>query len=225
MTRDGVPALDWSAAGIVLDGANLSRDAMVAEIGAHTTTNQDYPTRGVHAVAHDRSTQRRSSTSRTRRRARGITMEIRAFNDGAGFRFVVPGEGTRTPDEATAFRLPAGSTTWSHDLHGHYESTYVRRVIEDVPAGDWAAPPLTYKLPGAGGYASITEAALTGYAGMALQADGHGGYAARLGHAHPVSYPYALRYKAEDVLRLARGRADHRADHDAVARRPRRRRI
>src|SRR5262245_16569416 len=48
VTRDGVPALDWSAAGIVVDGANLARDAMVAEIGAHTTTNQDYPTRGVH---------------------------------------------------------------------------------------------------------------------------------------------------------------------------------
>jgi alpha-glucosidase len=81
---------------------------------------------------------------------------------------------------------------------------YVKRAIEDVPSGDWAAPPLTYKLSGNGGYASITESALTAYAGMALQADGHGGYAARLGHAHPVSYPYALRYKAEDVLRLAR---------------------
>jgi alpha-glucosidase len=94
--------------------------------------------------------------------------------------------------------------TWSHDLHGHYEATYVQRAIDDVPSGDWAAPPLTYKLAGAGGYASITEAALTNYAGMALQADGRGGYAARLGHAHPVSYPYALRYRAEDVQRLAK---------------------
>ena len=214
VTRDGVPALDWSSAGIVVDGASLSRDAMVAEIAAHTTTNQDYPTRGVHSVAHDRSTNTivylQDATSRTR-----YTMEIRVFNDGAGFRFVIPGPPSppggfgaagsmRTPDEATTFHLPAGSMTWSHDLHGHYEATYVRRVIEDVPAGDWAAPPLTYKLPGDGGYASITEAALTNYAGMALEADGHGGYAARLGHAHPVSYPYALRYKAEDVQRLSK---------------------
>src|SRR5205085_8535353 len=28
-------------------------------------------------------------------------------------------------------------------------------------------------------------------------------YAARLGHAQPVSYPYALRYSAEDVQRLS----------------------
>jgi alpha-glucosidase len=116
----------------------------------------------------------------------------------------VPGRGAHTPDEATTFAVPKGSTTWSNDLHMHYESQYVKRTIEDVPAGDWAAPPMTYKLPGDGGYASITEAALTGYAGMALQADGHGGYAARLGHAHPVSYPYALRYTAEDVQRLAK---------------------
>ena len=115
------------------------------------------------------------------------------FNDGVGFRFVVPGQGARTPDEATTFALPAGSMTWTHDLHMHYEAVNVKRPIEDVPAGDWAAPPLTYKLPGNGGYASITEAALTHYAGMALQANGRGGYIARLGHAHPVSYPYALR--------------------------------
>jgi alpha-glucosidase len=214
VTRDGIPALDWSAAGIVVDGANLSLDAMVAEIGAHTATNRDYPTRGVHAVAHDRSNNAivylQDATTHTR-----YTMEIRVFDDGAGFRFVVPPsplrgfggtgpeEGRRTPDEATTFHLPPASVTWSHDLHGHYEAMYVKRPIEDVPSGDWAAPPLTYKLPGAGGYASITEAALTNYAGLALQADGRGGYAARLGHAHPVSYPYALRYKAEDVLRLA----------------------
>jgi alpha-glucosidase len=38
---------------------------------------------------------------------------------------------------------------------------------------------------------------------MALQADGDLGFAARLGHAHPASYPFTLRYK-EDVERLAR---------------------
>jgi len=116
---DGVPALDWSSAGIVVDGVSLSRDAMVAEIAAHTTTNQDYPTRGVHSVAHDRSTNTivylQDATSRTR-----YTMEIRVFNDGAGFRFVIPGPPSppggfgaagsmRTPDEATTFHLPAGS--------------------------------------------------------------------------------------------------------------------
>lgn len=210
VSRDGAPVVEPSAAGIVVDGVNLAEG--VARRGVkRSSTNQDYPTRGVHAVAHDRSN---NLTLELRHSKSGtpFSIDVRAFNDGVGFRFVVPerpaspkprsGEGGRTPDEATTFKVPPGSMTWTHDLHGHYEATYVKRVIDDVPTGDWAAPPVTYKLP-RGGYAAITEAALTGYAGMALHADGKGSYVARLGHAHPASYPYALRYRAEDVLRLA----------------------
>lgn len=198
--RDGVVVLDWSRAGIVVDGVELAAGAAIGTTGTVTTTNRDYPVRGVHATAHERSTNAfYGGVSRTGTR---FSFTVRIFNDGVGFRFEVPGTGSRTPDEASTFVLPAGSTTWTHDLHMHYEAVNVKRRVEDVPAGDWAAPPLTYQLPGSGGYASITEAALTNYAGMALQADGHGGYAARLGHAHPVSYPYALRYPAESVLRL-----------------------
>ena len=48
---------------------------------------------------------------------------VRVFDDGIAFRCVVPGEGSRVPDEATAFVLPAGATVWYHDLHGHYEGS------------------------------------------------------------------------------------------------------
>jgi alpha-glucosidase len=196
VTRDGVTVVDWSHAGILVDGVDLAGANAAALMGTSWKTWEDYPTRGVHAVGHDRSTDAVFRFDR-------FAMDVRVFNDGVGFRFSVAGSGVRTPDEATTFAIPAGATTWSHDLHGHYEAQYVKRAIEDVPSGDWAAPPMTFKLADGGGYASITEAALTGYAGMALQADGHGSYAARLGHAHPVSYPYALRYSAEDVQRLA----------------------
>jgi alpha-glucosidase len=194
--------LEWSHAGIVVDGQNLTSGAVSAGDAVRSSTNEEYPTRGVHAIARDRS----NNLRRNFRSRNGIdfALEVRVFDDGAAFRFIVPGTGSRTPDEATTFVVPAGSITWTHDLHGHYEAVYVRRVIDDVPTGDWAAPPVTYKLPGSGGYASITESALTAYAGMALQADGRRGYTARLGHAHPVSYPYALRYRPEDVLRLAK---------------------
>jgi hypothetical protein len=55
ITRDGIPALDWSRAGIVIDGVNLSDDVLVSDIVSRSSTSQDYPTRGVHAIAHDRS--------------------------------------------------------------------------------------------------------------------------------------------------------------------------
>jgi alpha-glucosidase len=116
---------------------------------------------------------------------------------------VVPGTGQRVPDAASGFRLPAGSTVWYHGARDHYEGIHQRRALADVAAGDWAAPPVTYRLPGDGGYASITEAALRDYAGMMLQADGQGGFQERLGHSVPASYPYTLRYGEENAKRLA----------------------
>ena len=49
--------------------------------------------------------------------------------------------------------------------------------------GEWAGPPLTFKLPQNGGYASITEANLVNYSGMGLESNGRGGWVIGLGHA------------------------------------------
>jgi alpha-glucosidase len=52
-------------------------------------------------------------------------------------------------------------------MEGHYEAPYVKQDAGAVRAGEWAGPPLTFKLPQGGGYASITEADLVTYSGMA----------------------------------------------------------
>jgi alpha-glucosidase len=198
VTRDRRGVIDASPLGIVVDGKNLGDGARIGHVEPYQI-DERYPWLGVHSTAVNRC--------RGVRVALGAwTLDARACDDGAAFRYIVPGAGgvDRTPDEATTFRLPPGSVVWSHDFEGHYEGMHVRRNIEDVPIGEWAAPPLTIKLPGGRGYASITESALAGYSGMALRADGHGGYAARLGHEEPVSYPYRLRYKPEDIERLSR---------------------
>ena len=133
-----------------------------------------------------------------------FTIDIRVFDDGAAFRIIVPDIGReRVPDEATRFRLVPGSTVWYHNLRGHYEGVHEKKPVAAVKAGEWAALPLTIKLPDNLGYAAITEAVLGGFAGMALQADGELGFAARLGHSHPASHPFELRYR-EDVARLER---------------------
>ena len=77
---------------------------------------------------------------------------------------------SRTPDERTLFRVPAGSTAWFHGLGGHYEAPYEQKDVTEVKSEEWAGPPVTFKLPNNGGYACITEAALVNYAGMALEA-------------------------------------------------------
>ena len=130
-------------------------------------------------------------------------VDARAFNDAVAFRIVVEGTGRRVPDAATSFQLPAGSILWSHGLRDHYEALYERRRIDDVREGEWAAPPITVKLPGSAGYAAITEADLRNYAGMALQADGRGGLHEKLAHDHPPGYPYTLRFGEDNAKRLA----------------------
>jgi alpha-glucosidase len=132
------------------------------------------------------------------------TIEARAFNDAVAFRHIIPGgEQARLPDEATLFRLPAGSMVWAHDLGGHYEDTYEKKDVGEIAAEQWAAPPVTFRLPGNAGYGSITEAALFNYSGMALQADGKRGFNVVLGHKHPISYPFRLRY-SNDIGRVSR---------------------
>ena len=162
--------------------------------------DEKYPGYGVHSTAVDKSNGARIAVVDPRSRA-GYTLEVRAYNDGIAFRHVVPGEGSRVPDEATAFRLPARSTVWYHDLEDHYEAQHVRKSLQAVPQGQWVAPPLTFRLPDGAGYGSITEGALRQYSGMVLQGDGSGGFQARLGHAVPASWPFRLRYK-QDVARL-----------------------
>jgi alpha-glucosidase len=200
---DGKRVIESSAAGIVVDGVNLA-DGVEFGKPQRYRTNETYPWYGVHSVARDRSNGFKLPLKHVRT-GTAYTVEARAYDDGVAFRFLVPGPPgkRRVPDEATAFRLPAGSMVWYHDFEGHYEGIHTRMPLAETPAGQWVAPPLTFQLPDGAGYGSITEAALFRYSGMGLRADGRGAFEARLGHEHPASYPFRLRYAA-DVERLAR---------------------
>ena len=181
----GKTVLETSPVGIVVDGVNLSTGGRA---GKSRNVAKIVGCNGIVVRVDARQP---------------YELELYACNDGVAFRHIVPGRGTRTPDEATAFRVPAASTVWYHDLEGHYEALHRKQQAGDIAAGQWLAPPVTWQLPSGAGYAAVTEAALYRYAGMALQADGKGAFVARLGHSHPPSYPFRLRYK-DDVERLAK---------------------
>ena len=204
VTAKGHPVLDRSRLGIVVDGVNLGDGATVVGI-ERARHDERYRTRGVHQEATNRYNSATIALTCEPAGAR-YSVEVRVFDDGVAFRYIVPAAGpsaaARIADEGSVFNFPAGSTVWYHDLDGHYEGVHERKDIEDIAEGDWAAPPVTAQLPDGTGYAAITEAGLRNYAGMVLQADRRGGFAARLAHAAPASYPYRLRYPALDVRRL-----------------------
>jgi alpha-glucosidase len=193
------PVMGPSPLGIRVDGVDLGQGATLGRVERYSL-DERFPWRGVHSTGRNRCNGARVAVQHA---AAAWTLELRVFDDAAAFRFLVPGSGSRVPDAASAFRLPEGSTVWYHGPRDHYEGIHARRDLREVPAEDWAAPPVTFRLPGGRGYAAITEAALFDYAGMMLQADGRGGFAERLGHAVPPSYPYTLRYGEENAKRLA----------------------
>jgi alpha-glucosidase len=196
------PVIELAQLGIVIDDVDLGKHAEVGKVETYRT-NEIYQSRGVHSRAINRCNGAKIGL-RHSGSATNYTIEVRASNDGIAFRHIVPGDDNqRTPDEANTFVFPPGSTLWFHDFEGHYEGVHAKKEIAEVKPGEWAAVPLTFKLPNGAGYASITEAALINYAGMGLQADGNRTFKARLGHALPVSYPFRLRYK-EDTERLAK---------------------
>ena len=200
---NGIAVLEKSPLQMSVDNAMITTGIKTGKV-AKTTFNDEYPWLGYHSTAKDHSNNYIVSIKNKIHKI-VYTLEIRVFDDAVGFRFIIPGNenSLRTPDESTLFRLPATSLVWYHDLYMHYDGVHVKKTIDTVPSGQWAAPPLTFKLPGGTGYASITEANLINYAGMALQTDGKNGFTVRLGHNHPASYPYVLRYTKEDVARLS----------------------
>ncbi len=92
--------------------------------------DERYPWYGVHATAVNRC--RGSRVTLTQKATRSTwTLDARACDDGAAFRYIVPGAvgATRTPDEATTFRWPEGAIVWSHDFEGHYEGVHARHDV------------------------------------------------------------------------------------------------
>jgi alpha-glucosidase len=182
VTLGDTPVVEPSAIVMNVDGYDLSSGVVLGDVERYEI-NEEYPWRGKHGTASNHCNAARIRLQHDLSFT-DYVLEIRVFNDGAAFRHVIGGGqgSSRAPDEYTTFVLPAGSTVWSHDLGGHYEAAYKKQDISDIEAGQWAGPPVTFKLPGNAGYGSITEANLVNYSGMALEADGRRGFITGLGH-------------------------------------------
>lgn len=201
------PVIENSLLGLTVEDTDLGNGVTFGEAEAYEA-NETYPWRGKHSTAtnHYKGIQLPITHAES-----GVeyTVDVRVFNDGVAFRYIVTGEGKRmVPRETTSFVLPEGSTVWHHGLAGmHYEEKHKKSDVSQIEAGIWVGPPMTVKLPDELGYAAITESGIIrssgeNFPGMALEADGERGFSARLGHEHPANYPYVLRYGEEDHKRL-----------------------
>jgi alpha-glucosidase len=107
--------------------------------------------------------------------SRTLTFEVRAYNDGVAFRYVVPRqEGlqeVRLLSEKTEFRLAKDATTYPlilENFHTSYEDNYHVLPLSALHPDYLIALPLLTELPGVA-WVAITEADIDNYAGMYLQ--------------------------------------------------------
>jgi alpha-glucosidase len=197
----GKPVIEKSRMVFSVDGNELTAAPAMGETKNYRM-NDTYPCRGVHSVATNNCN---GEVIALKAGEANFSLEVRAFNDGVAYRFIAPAESgqCRVPDEASTFCVPDGSRVWYHDLSGHYEGQHTNCLAAAMPAGQWVAPPMTFKLPNDGGYASITEADLVNYSGMALHASGPREFTLVLAHKQPPSHPFVMRYTTNDVMRLS----------------------
>ena len=212
------PVLETSPLGFSVDGVELTVGATVGKVETYELVEK-YPWHGGHAEATNRCRGARIGIEHTASKT-GYTLDMRAYDDGVAFRYIVPGgDKARMPDEATTFVVcrPAARSgiTTSRDIT---KRVYKQKATSrDVPAGQWVAPPLTFKLPDDAGYASITEAAL-----VELQRHGPAGGRPPRVQARPrprapavVPVPAALRRRRRAAVTSPAAVAGH--DHVAVA--------
>jgi alpha-glucosidase len=162
-------AIDSSTIGLIINHKEI-KNGITLNVIQRRSVNASYKTRGVHCKAIDKYNEMMVAIS-------GVStysLEIRVFNDGVAYRCTVPNSGDAViNDDLSTFKIPAGSTIWNQLNIYTYEGEYKKQSIEEIQAGQIAGPPITIKLPANRGYAAISEAGLTNFAGMSLQAEGN----------------------------------------------------
>jgi len=103
------------------------------------------------------------------------TIDVRAYNTGIAWRYVVPGEGTRTVNgETSSFHLPNGTTLWYQTNTNNYENSYQSTQLTEnaSPINSAIGPPATGVLPDGAGYVCLAESNILHYSGMTLNPTG-----------------------------------------------------
>jgi alpha-glucosidase len=179
VTLDGRPRLEPARAGIIVDGQDLGAGV---ELGAPKARSlaEAFAWRGNKTLATNRC-EVAEVPVRPKSGGPEWTLEVRVFNDGAAFRYRVPGSGPRpVTGEATAWQLPTNATVWLQTDTDDYEGNYHSRPADAVPlsetAGNQQRPthvglPMTVAYPD-GTFGLLSEAALVNYSGLTLRPAG-----------------------------------------------------
>jgi alpha-glucosidase len=169
--------LEPARAGIIIDKADFGTDVSLGEPRIRDIS-EVFAWRGNKSQATNVC---RAAEIPIRSKAGQWIFEARAFDDGVGFRYRVPGTGARrVQGEPTVFQIPKESTVWFQTDTRNYEGLYKSTAADKVPLEEEVqkkmqpvhlGPPMTIAFPD-GGFGLLSEAALYNYSGMTLRPEG-----------------------------------------------------
>jgi len=211
------PRLEAARLGITVDNVDLGAEVTLGAARARHLA-EVFPWRGAKAMATNRCVAYEIPVQTTAGAA--WTLEVRVFNDGVGFRYLVPGTGRRSVQgEATAWQLPGTATVWFQTETGAaaYEGAYQAARADQVPREQevrgkrqpmYLGPPMTVAFAD-GGFGLISEAALYDYSGMSLRPEGRGRFRAAFAddpggwtHDGPIRSPWRVFLCVSDLNEL-----------------------
>jgi len=177
VTHDGRTVIDTSAMGVTVDGTELFRDAALRPAGTRKI-DETYSVTGRKAVSEGRCNEYLFDVTH-RPSGYKYRLQTRLYDDGFAYRFVLPGDGTRTVNgEAAQWRPPHQSRVWFAERNSGWKLlTYAGEWISTTAdslhivsrQGPVQTMPLLYRTPDE--YVMIAEAALYDYSGMRLRAE------------------------------------------------------
>ena len=172
VTRDGEALIDKSHLGFTLADADpLRRGFAIVSEGTATQNSEWELPWGERQFVVDHHNELTVTFKETRDAERMLTLRMRVFNDGIGFRYEFPQQDSlpvaRITEELTEFRIASEGTAWwipAGDWN-RYEYLYSETPLSGVAI---AHTPITMKLAN-GTHLAFHEAALVDYSGMWLR--------------------------------------------------------
>ncbi len=165
--------IENSPLGVTVNDVALGRGVTLGHATRRSLDESYRSFGGVHAMARNHFNSAAIPVTH-KKSGMSYVLELRAFDDGIGFRYIVEGQGKRrVSGEDTGFQLPAGCAIWFQTNTANYEGLYNRLTLDDVEQDTHMGPPVVVELPRDQGYAVLTEAALFHYSGMTLKAPGN----------------------------------------------------
>ena len=162
LNRGGAVVIEESPMGVTIDKVDLGKGV---ELGNpdRDEIKEKYAWRGVKSEVINNCIQMTIPVTHKESKTEW-SVQVRAYDDGFAFRYLVPGEGKRHVDgEATAWILPEGTFVWFTRNTSSYEGDFEKNSVEKLSRE--IAFPITLELKD-GTYAALTEADIMGYSGM-----------------------------------------------------------